>query len=115
MDICIPNGEIKTKRNPPWIDKGVISAIRKRNTLFRTAKRTGKSSDFAKYKAKRNQVVQILRASKHAFFNQHLNNADAKTFWKMVRFLNGNYSSILTLLDSEGSATVKSSSAKADC
>ena len=70
---------------------------------------------FAKYKAKRNQVVQILRASKHAFFNQHLNNADAKTFWKTVRFLNGNYSSIPTLLDSEGSATVKSSSAKADC
>jgi len=60
-------------------------------------------------------MLIILRASKHAFFNQHLNNADAKTFWKTVRFLNGNYSSIPTLLDSERSATVKSSSAKADC
>jgi len=89
------------------------------NTLFHTAEHTGKSSDFAKYKAKCNQGVQIFRESKHAFFNQHLNqhlnNADAKTFWKTVRFLNGNSPSIPTLLDGEGSATVKSSSAKADC
>ena len=67
------------------------------------------------YRAKRNQVVKILRESKQTFFNQRLNNADTKTFWKTVRFLNRDYSSIPTLLDGDGTTTVESSSAKAAC
>jgi len=47
------------------------------------------------------------------FFNQRLNNADTKTFWKTIRLLNHDYSPIPTLLDGDGSTTVKSSSAKA--
>ena len=49
------------------------------------------------------------------FFNQRLNNADTKTFWKTLRLLNHDYSPILTLLDGDGSNTVESSSAKAAC
>ena len=115
MEICIPSGKVKVRRNLPWINKEVLDAIRKRNTLFRFAKRSGKPSDFAKYKAKRNEVVLILRKSKQSFFNQNLNNADTKTFWKTVRLLNGNSSSISTLLDVANSASMESSSAKADC
>ena len=115
MEICIPSGKVKVRRNLPWINKEVLDAIRKRNTLFRFAKRSGKPSDFAKYKAKRNEVVFILRKSKQSFFNQNLNNADTKTFWKTVRLLNGSSSSIPTLLDVANSASMESSSAKADC
>ena len=43
----------------------------------------------------------MLRDSKQAFFNEHLNKADVKTFWKTVRVLNRDYSSCIpTLSDS---------------
>ena len=74
MEICIL----------PWVNKSILKAIRKRNTLFRIAKQTGKQMDQAKYKAKRNQVVKMLWESKQTFFNSRLNNADTKTFWKTL-------------------------------
>ena len=112
MEICIPSGKVKVGRNLPWINKEVLDAIRKRNSLFHFAKHSGKPSGFAKYKAKRNEVVFILRNSKQSFFNQNLNNAD---ICKTVRLLNGSSSSIPTLLDVANSASMESSSAKADC
>jgi len=57
----------------------------------------------------------MLQENKQTFFNQCLNNADTKTFWKTIRLLNHDYSSIPTLLDGDGSTTVESSSAKAAC
>ena len=84
MEICIPHSMVKVKRNLPWVNKSILKAIRKRNTLFCIAKRTGKSTDHAKYKAKHNQVVKMLQESKQTFFNQCLNNADTKTFWKTI-------------------------------
>ena len=115
MDICIPHSVVKIKRNLPRINKSIVNAIRKRSTLFHIVKQSGKSTDHAKYRAKRNQVVKMLRESKQTFFNQHLNNADTKTFWKTVRFLKRDYSSIPTLLDGNGTTTVESCSAKAAC
>jgi len=67
--------------------------------------------DHAKYKAKCNQVVKMLRESKQTFFNQHLNNADTKPFWKTIRLLNHDNSSIPTLMDGDGSTAVESSPA----
>ena len=49
MDICIPHSVVKIKRNLPWINKSIVNAIRKRNTLFEIAKQAGKSADHAKY------------------------------------------------------------------
>ena len=100
------------KRNPPWITKAVLSAIKRRNTLFRTAKSTGKPIDRAKYNSKRNEVVNMLRECKQSFFNQQLNNVDTKTFWKTVRSLSQSSSSTIPMLQ-DGDKTVKSSLDKA--
>ena len=96
MEICIPHAVTKTKSNVPWMNRTIAEAIKKRNTLFRTAKRTGKLSDRVKYTVKRNQVVAMLRNSKQSFFDE-LNSADSKTFWKTVRLLNNQQSSVPTL------------------
>ena len=50
-------------------------------------------------------------------FQPTSNYVDTKTFWKTIRLLNHDYSSIPTLLDGDGSTTVdsESSSAKAAC
>ena len=82
--------------NIRFIHHTIAEAIKKRNTLFRTAKRTGKLSDRVKYTVKRNQVVAMLRNSKQSFFDE-LNSADSKTFWKTVRLLNNQQSSVPTL------------------
>ena len=54
----------------------------------------------------------MLRDSKQAFFDKHLNKADMKTFWKTVRVLNRDYSSRIPTL-SDGVKTADSSLDKA--
>ena len=69
--------------------------IRKKNMLFRNAKRSGKEPDKNKFKKQRNQVVYMIRVSKQS--DQRLNSAEEKTFWKTVKLLNQDHSSIPTL------------------
>ena len=96
MEICIPNAIVRVKKNVPWMNRDISVAIKQRNKLFQLAKRSGKASDHVKYKLKRNHVVTMLRTSKQLFFNK-LNDADSKTFWKTVRLLNHQQTSIPTL------------------
>ena len=93
------------------MNEEILSAIRKRDILFRAAKSSGKPTDKLKYTRARNQVVTMVRRSKQSYFNDHLNNADVKTFWKTVRLLNCNTSSIPTLTD--GNHSAETSMAKA--
>ena len=112
MEMCIPCAVAKVKKRPPWINQEILSAIRKRDITFRVAKSSGKSSDRAKYNRKRNQVVDMIRESKKAYFNHNLNGVNAKSFWKTVRMLNNSdISSIPTL--SEWGRMAETSQAKA--
>ena len=110
MEICIPSGKAKIKNNVPWMNHIITKAIKQRDTLFRTAKRTW-LSDLKKYKLQRNKVVSMLRSSKQLFFDK-LSNSDQKTFWKTVQLLNNKQSSIHSL-QSNGN-TIVSSSGKAE-
>ena len=78
------------------MNQAIRKAIQKRDSLFRVAKRTLEASDRAKYGHQRNYVVSLLHKSKQAFFQQ-LNTTDSKTFWKAVRILNHQQSSIPAL------------------
>ena len=110
MELCVPHAIVKPKSNVPWMNHCLTTAIRKRNILFRMAKRTGKASDRVKYNRQRNRVVTMLRNAKQLFFDK-LNAADTKTFWKTVRQLNQQHSSIPVLKDN--GITVESSADKA--
>ena len=61
---CIPQLTLGSKKNLPWLTKSVVQAIRKRNALFRAAKKCKSSSSYQRYRAARNKVVALLRLNK---------------------------------------------------
>ena len=58
--VTLPSNRI----NCPWLSKGLLQAMRKRNSLYRQAKSTGNFSDYKR------QVVSQLRLAKKAFFHK---------------------------------------------
>ena len=93
MAQSIPNRVIPTRRNLPWLNRGIIKSMKKRNQLFKKAKRTG---NFHHFKLARNRTVAQLRLAKRRYF-QALNPKDPKKFWKAIKFLNKSKQSIPTL------------------
>ena len=98
MDNCIPHSVLKPRKNLPWLTKTIIQAMRKRNSLFRAAHKSGNKAILSKYKAERNKVVSLLRASKTAYF-QNLGSSNSKEFWKAVKLVNKRSSTIPALKD----------------
>ena len=78
-------------------NKQVIQAIRKPDALFRKAKRCKNPSIFQKYRAARNRVTALIRLNKTKFF-QSLKCSDLKDFWKAIKFLNKQETTIPTLI-----------------
>ena len=68
--------------------------MQKRNTLF---KKTGYS---AKFRSARNRVIGMLRRAKANYF-KNLNPRDSKKFWKAIKYLNKQQSTIPTLQQGE--------------
>ena len=87
METCIPQAVLKARKNLPWLTKSVIQAMRKRNLLFNTAKRSNSPSDWEKYKCVRNKVVAMLRRNKRQYF-YNLRFATHKDFWKAIKVIN---------------------------
>ncbi len=67
--------------------------MKKRNLLFKRAKRTG---NFGQFKLDRNRTVAMLRRAKQNYFRK-LNPRDPKKFWKTVKLANKNKQPIPTL------------------
>ena len=82
MDNCIPHSVLKPRKNLPWLTKEIIQAMRKRNYLFRAAHKLGSDAILSKYKAERNKVVTLLRASKTAYFQKLGSSNSKKSFGK---------------------------------
>ena len=111
MELCIPCVHTKTNTNVPWMNNTIAKAIKKRDALFRTAKRTCRLSDLTRYKLQRNKTVSLLRNSKQLFFDK-LSNSHQKMFWKAVRLLTNKRISIPSL-ECNGE-TIVSAAGKAD-
>ena len=93
MEQCIPHRNLRKRCNLPWLTKNIVQLIRKRNILFRRAKRSGKLVHFWQYKSIRNKIICLLRNSKKHHFSK-LANASDKEFWKSVRLFNKKQDSI---------------------
>ena len=61
MAESIPNKVIPTRRNLPWLNKTIISSMKKRNLLFKRAKQTG---NYTCYKIARNRTLAQLRIAR---------------------------------------------------
>ena len=94
MEECIPKKVLPSRRNLPWLNKDVRSAMRKRNTIF---KKAGYS---AKFRSARIRVIGMLCRAKANYF-KNLNPRDSKQFWKAVKYLNKQQSTITTLQHDE--------------
>ena len=112
MHACIPQQTLKKRRNLPWLSKNAIRLIRQRNATFQAAKRSGRPHLVDKFKKLRNRVVRLLRNDKKSHLEQ-LNVRDKRKFWKAVKFLNRQQSSIpplhyqgITAKSSQEKATV---------
>ena len=105
IEKCIPRKALPSKHNLPWLNKQIKSAMRKRNSLF---KKSGYSANF---KSARNRVTGLLRKAKANYF-KHLNPKDSKRFWKTVKYLTKQQSTIPTL--QQGSLTANSDLQKAE-
>ena len=98
MNHCIPQFYLKSRKNLPWLSKLVIQAMRKRNTLFRAAKKSQSTATYQKYRAARNRVVALLRLNKKKFF-RGLGQSSVKEFWRAIKLLNRQETSIPPLVD----------------
>ena len=107
MNQFIPNCSLQCRRNLPWLTKSLIKSIKRRNLLYKRAKRTG---NFRKYRLARNKMLADIRSAKLSYFRR-LNPRDPKRFWKAVKFLNKKSNSVPTL--TLGDTTVTTESEKA--
>ena len=96
ISICIPQQTLKGRRNVPWLTKNIIRHMRKRNAAFHATKRSDRPEVATKYKKLRNKVVKMLREAKNLYLNR-LNVGSKKQFWKAVKVLNKQQSTIPTL------------------
>ena len=110
MDNCIPHSVLKPRKNLPWLTKEIIQAMRKRNYLFCAAHKLGSDAMLSKYKAERNKVVSLLRASKTVCIFQKLGSSNSKEFWKAVKLVNKQSTSIPALKD--GSSLITTDTGK---
>ena len=97
MESCIPKCTLPRRKNLPWLSKNLKRAMQKRNTLFRRAKSSGSAEIWRKYKGMRNKVTSMLRDSKQSFFTRHINNGNKKQFWKTMKYLRKEQSTIPSL------------------
>ena len=111
MEQCIPRCTLSRRQNLPWLSKRITQSIRKRNCLFKEAKRTGNSAANQKYKKMRNRVTTLLQNAKRAYI-RGLNPADKKKFWKAVKFLTEKNTTIPEL--SQDGITASNSAEKAN-
>ena len=85
MEKCIPKKVLPPKRrNLPWLNKSMIQSMRRRNALFRKAKRSNNPMHLSQYKHARNKIVSQLWCAKKQFF-RNLNPSNTKDFWKSVK------------------------------
>ena len=113
MEQCIPRKLLPRRKNLPWINRCLIMAIRRRNSLFKKYKVTGLESVLVEYKFVRNSVTSELHRAKQRFFNR-LHHSDPKTFWKLYKTLTRKETTIPTLKRPTPSGMAVGSSKKAN-
>ena len=97
MEQCISTKFLPPKRrNRPWINKSISQCIRRKNAAFKTAKNTNSPRIWMHYKHIRNRVTSQLWLAKKKFFN-NLNLSNPKSFWKSIKALDDQDTSVGTL------------------
>ena len=97
IEECIPKQTLPRRKNLPWMSRNLVRAMRKRNRLYRQARKRRNPSLLNCYKRERNRVVRELRRAKRDYYFRNLNPNNTKQFWKTVKLMNKQKTSIPTL------------------
>ena len=97
IEECIPKQTLPRRRNLPWMSRNLVRAMRKQNRLYKQARKHRNPSLLNCYKRERNRVVCELRRAKRDYYFRNLNPNNTKQFWKTVKLMNKQKTSIPTL------------------
>ena len=88
-------------RNLPWINRSIKSHMKKRKKLYNTAKQLNTEEAWVNYRKSRNEVNNMLKAAHEEYRSRILDTSFSghkRQFWKYIRTMKKNTSSIPTLI-----------------
>ena len=95
-DECIPMKKCKTnrKKDPmsPWITKGLLKSINKKNTLYKQYLKSPTNGNLQKFKTYKNKLTVLIRKSKrmHFFTKFEKTKNNMKQTWQAINDIIGN-------------------------
>ena len=106
---CIPNKNIKVKPyEPPWLTTFLNRKIRHRKCAYKKVKRTHLENHWLKFKMLRNEVTDLIRASKRQYFDGIAEKLKSKSlspkdWWATLKtFITPTFNSNIPPLESNG-------------
>ena len=84
----IPSKMSKSRRHLPWITTELKRKMRKRDRLFKKARRNPSTSSWKTYREYRNMVAKLVRQAHHDYVNKTIGNSfeeNPKAFWSYVK------------------------------
>ena len=84
--------KIARETQAPWMSKGIIGQLQKRDLMLKLAKRSASAADWKKYKSARNKVTNMIKTAKYKFYKNCFENQEnnPKGIWKTIKSLMGN-------------------------
>jgi len=72
--------------NKPWLTKGILTSIAKKNTFYRKQLTTNNPNIIRKCKTYRNKLIHLKEISKQNYYKQAFQKChqDIKKAWKLV-------------------------------
>ena len=89
-EICFPLKVIKGKQMnkfySPWLSRGLLKSINKKNRLYKKLVQSPTTSCELKYKAYKNKLNHLIRIAKRTYYDSKLEDAknDLRTTWKLL-------------------------------
>lgn len=90
MDSCIPHKFTTSRHNLPWFDRNLRRQTRKKQKLYNKAKKTGRQTDWNKFKVARKQLNKNLNMSRNNYLSGFLGDSlkqNPKAFWTHLKKL----------------------------
>ena len=90
MDSTVPSKMSSTKRNLPWINNDLKRKMRKRDQLYKKARKTITGEGWAAYRKYRNMVTKLTKKAHLDYINNVIGDSlvdQPKKFWSYVKLM----------------------------
>ena len=116
MEDLIPSKMSKSRRHLPWITTDLKRKMRKRDRLFKKARRNPSTSKWKAFRQHRNVVAKLVHQAHRDYVNNIIGNSlqgNPKTFWSYVKQCRTENMDIPSLRSDKGIHTTNKD--KAEC